>query len=192
MPGTGGELAQHLIERFELTGVKVREGGENENHYSPAEKEVVLSPLVYSKKSLTAVSIAAHEVGHAIQFYNQEPVSQLRSKYFNKAIFVKRVGGFVIALVPFVGFLLKSPQAILAVALIGFITVLSSVSMYAAILPEEYDASFKKALPILSEGYIPESELPKARAILKAAAYTYVAAALADTIRLWRWFRVLR
>ena len=66
MPGTGGELAKHLIERFSLKDVKV-EVTELGDHYDPIEKKVRLSREHYESKSLTAIAIAAHEVGHAIQ-----------------------------------------------------------------------------------------------------------------------------
>ena len=66
MPGTGGELAEHLIERFTLKDVKV-EVTELGDHYDPVEKKVRLLREHYESKSLTAVAIAAHEVGHAIQ-----------------------------------------------------------------------------------------------------------------------------
>ena len=66
MPGTGGELAKHLIERFSLNDVKV-EVTELGDHYDPIEKKVRLSKENYESKSLTAIAIAAHEVGHAIQ-----------------------------------------------------------------------------------------------------------------------------
>ena len=66
MPGTGGELAQHLIKEFNLDGVttEVTTVGD---HYDPAERKVRLSEENYQGRSLTAIAIAAHEVGHAIQ-----------------------------------------------------------------------------------------------------------------------------
>ena len=64
--------------------------------------------------------------------------------------------------------------------------------MYVAILPEEFDASFNKALPILSEGYINEEQLPIVRQILRACALTYVAASLADILSLWRWVYLIK
>lgn len=71
--------------------------------------------------------------------------------------------------------------------------MLISVLLYVAVLPEEWDASFNKALPILEKGeYVPEEYLPAIRQILKACALTYVAAALADILRLWRWLTLLR
>ncbi|SMF14733.1 hypothetical protein SAMN02745866_00955 [Alteromonadaceae bacterium Bs31] len=192
MPGSGGELAQHLVERFQLEGVQVVEGEPNSDHYNPAEKIISLSPRVYQGKSLTAVAVASHEVGHAIQFIRNEPVSQLRAKYLNKAFIIKRFGTGVLVLFPVLTFLFKVPHIMLVGIAVGIATMLASVLMYVAILPEEYDASFNKALPILKEGYIPQEHYPAVRQVLQAAALTYVAGALADVLRLWRWLRVVR
>ena len=71
--------------------------------------------------------------------------------------------------------------------------MLASVLLYVAVLPEEWDASFNKALPILEKGeYVPAEYLPAIRQVLKACALTYVAAALADVLRLWQWLRFIR
>ena len=192
MPGTGAELAIHLVERFKLKEVQVVRGGVGENYYSPEEKIVCLSPDVFDGKSLTAVAVAAHEVGHAIQFNNEEPVTKLRQRYLGKALLVKRVGSIILMSIPIFTLVLKSPVVMFFGIAVGLITMLSSVFMYAAILPEEYDASYKKALPILAQGYLPETHMPAAREILKACALTYVAAALTDVLSLWRWFRMIR
>ena len=192
MPGTGGELAKHLVERFQLEGVTVEEGSEGQDHYNPADKRVSLSPTVYAGRSLTAVAIAAHEVGHAIQFVREEPVSQLRNKYMGKAIKIKKAGTVVLTVLPIIAIIIKVPHLFAVAAIVGVITMLVSMLMYVAVLPEEYDASFNKALPILAEGYVPEKHLPAVRQVLRAAAYTYVAGALADVLRLWRWFRIIR
>ena len=65
-PGTGGELAEHFIERFELNGVQVTMTDQGD-HYNPKTHTVGLSKENYSGKSLTAITVAAHEIGHAIQ-----------------------------------------------------------------------------------------------------------------------------
>ena len=192
MPGTGAQLATHLIERFELKGVQVQMGGAGENYYSPDEKIVSLSPDVYDGKSLTAVSVAAHEIGHAIQFNRNEPVTKLRQQYLGKAMLIKRIGSMILMSIPVLTFLIKSPAIMFIGIAIGIVTMLVSVLMYAAILPEEYDASYKKALPILAQGYLPPEHMAAARQILKACALTYVAGALADVLSLWRWFRMIR
>ena len=192
MPGTGGELADHLIRKFDLDGVTVEEGLPHQDHYNPETRVVSLSPKVYSGKSLTAVAIAAHEVGHAIQFVRDEPVSHLRQKYMTKAIAIKKLGFMVLACAPVGAFVAKSPAVMGITIGAAVATMLASVVMYAAILPEEYDASFNKALPMLQRGYVTEDHMPAVKQVLKAAAYTYVAAALAEVLSLWRWIAVFR
>lgn len=192
MPGSGSELAQHLIERFKLEGVKVIKAEPDQNYYSPAEKIVALSPEIYDGKSVTAVAVAAHEIGHAIQFCKEEPVSKLRDRYLRRALQIKRIGASILVFAPILTFAVKTPAIALWMGAIAVITMLSSALMYVAILPEEYDASFNKALPILKEGYLPEHLIGSARSVLKAAALTYVAAALLDVLRLWRWIRFIR
>lgn len=192
MPGTGGELANHLIQRYNLDGVTVVKGGVGQDFYDPSKKIVSLSPEVYEGKSLSSVAVATHEVGHAIQFYNNEPVSQLRGKYLKKAHLIQHYGVYILMSMPLVGLVFRIPHLILLTALIGIATMLASVLMYAAILPEEYDASFNKALPILEEGYIPKEYLPAVRQVLKACAYTYVAASLADILNIWRWIMIVK
>lgn len=192
MPGTGGELAQHLIERFNLKGVTVKQGKIDEDHYDPNNNIVCLSPEVFSGKSLSAVAVAAHEVGHAIQFNREEPVSKLRDKYLQKAHIIQHYGVILLMGMPMIGLIFRVPHLAILTGVIGVFTMLASVLMYVAILPEEYDASFNKALPILQEGYVPEKHMPAVRQILKACAYTYVAGALADILRLWRWIALLR
>lgn len=192
LDGTGSELAHHLIERFELNGVEVIKGAAGADYYDPQNKIVSLSPEVYEGKSLTAVAVAAHEVGHAIQFNKGEPVSHLRQKYLPHAHRIRQLGMVFLMASPFVGLVFRIPQMALLTIIIGVITMLVSVLMHAAVLPEEFDASFNKAMPILAEGYIKKEELPKVKQILRACALTYVAAALADVLNLWRWMRFVR
>ena len=193
LPGTGGELAVHLLKRFELDDVTVEETESGRDHYDPGTNVVRLSPEVYKGKSLTSVAVAAHEVGHAIQFNRQEPVSQLRQRYFERATRLQHIGITVLMLAPVMTAIFYVPHAMILTALIGVMTMLVSVLMYVAILPEEWDASFNKALPILLQGeYINDRQVKAVRQVLKACALTYVAAALADILRLWRWVAILR
>ncbi len=192
MDGTGGELAEHLVDRFELEGVKVIQGLANEDYYNPAEKIISLSPDNYSGKSLTAVAVAAHEVGHAIQFCKKEPVSFLRERYMGKLSKIQRIGNILMIATIAATVIIKIPHLFIIAAGIGIMTMLASLSMYIAILPEEFDASFNKALPILDEGYIDKQDIPAIKTILRAAALTYVAAALTNVINLWRWIRFLK
>ncbi|MFT4713482.1 MAG: Zn-dependent membrane protease YugP [Candidatus Azotimanducaceae bacterium] len=192
IPGTGAELARHLVRKFELTEVVIEEGQSGQDHYSPTEKTVRLGPENYNGKSLTAVAIAAHEVGHAIQFHRNEPTCQLYSKYYPVAHRIQRLGIAMVSL-PVFGLLLSSPRiSIVAMMLVAGVMIISAF-VHLIILPQEWDASFNKAMPILEQGdYIDSKHLPAIRAILRAAALTYFAAALADVLRCWRWGGLLR
>lgn len=193
MPGTGGELALHLLSQYELSDVTVEITAQDGDHYSPADNAVRLSPDVYDGKSLSAIAVAAHEVGHAIQFNRHEPVSLLRDRYLAKAHLIQNCGIYLLMAMPIIGAVFRIPHLMILNIGIGVATMLVSVLMYLAILPEEWDASFNKALPILQQGeYVPQAYLPAIRQVLKACALTYVAAALADILRLWRWLSLVR
>ncbi len=193
MPGTGKELARHLLDKFELQQVEVETTDAGADHYDPQDNKVRLSPEYYNGKSLTAVAVAAHEVGHAIQFNRDEPVSHLRKKYLSSAHRLQKLGVGCLMAIPLIGIIIKIPHVAGLMMVIGLVTMLSSVFMYLAILPEEWDASFNKALPILGNGgYVPEVYMPAIKQILRACALTYVAAALADILRLWRWLALFR
>jgi hypothetical protein len=89
--------------------------------------------------------------------------------------------------------LARAPQLLLVQALAGALILGLSIVMHAYTLPVEYDASFRRALPLLEAGrYIPERDMPAARQILRAAAFTYVAAAAMSLLDVARWIRVLR
>jgi Zn-dependent membrane protease YugP len=191
MPGTGGELATHLLERFDLDGIDVERTEPRSDHFDPTDRKVRLSPDNYDGRSLTAVAVATHEVGHAIQFHRNETVFQLRSKYIPGAMAIKKIGISILAIVPVLAFVM--PPAIFAVVIISLLLQLLGALAYLIVLPEEWDASFNKALPILREGnYVPEAHMPAIRSVLQAAALTYFAAALAETVNIGRWLLILR
>ena len=191
LPGTGAELARHLLDEAKLSEVKVETTAEGD-HYDPGSRVVRLSPENYDGRSVTAVAVAAHEVSHAVQHARGEPAFVRRIELVRNLTWIERVATAVVLLAP-VGFiLLKSPamfavHALAAVALMGIGVVVHFVT-----LPVEFDASFAKALPVLERGrYLSEGDMPAARTVLKAAAYTYVAAALATLLNIARWFRFL-
>jgi len=193
LPGTGGELAEHLIKRFELTSVSVEETSDRNDHYDPKANAVRLSPNNFNGRSLTAVAVAAHEVGHAIQFNRQENISRLRLKYIPTAILLKKTGILLLALMPVVGIVVKAPAAVFALIVVSLGLQLLGALSYLIVLPEEWDASFRKAMPILIDGdYIGEKDVLAVHRVLKAAALTYFASALADVVNIGRWMLILR
>ena len=193
IPGTGGELAQHLIDRFQLEGITVEETDPMRHPFDPSVPAVRLSPENFHGKSLTAVAVATHEVGHAIQFHRKEAVFRLRSKYLPLAAGLNRSGIALMWTLPLIGFLLRAPFAIALVVGLSLLLQLAGAMAYLIILPEEWDASFNKALPILMEGeYVEKENIPAVKRILKAAALTYFAAALANVLNIGRWLLLLR
>lgn len=193
LPGTGGELARHLIDRFELTGIGVEETDPMRDHFDPQARMVRLGPDNFHGKSVTAVAVAAHEVGHAIQFHRQEKIFELRKRYIPQAMALSRAGIAIMWCLPLVGLVLRSPFAIGAIVIISLLLQLAGAFVYLIVLPEEWDASFNKALPILKQGeYIEHQQLPQVKRVLRAAALTYFAGALANVLNIARWLLILR
>ena len=191
MPGTGGELAEHLIERFSLKDVKV-EITELGDHYDPIEKKVRLLPEHYESKSLTAIAIAAHEVGHAIQDQQGDKRLAIRTKMIPIVDKVARWSVAAIYLSPLIGIITRHPMPFSLLLFLGLSGFIARMMVHAVTLPIEFDASFSKALPLLREGkYVSHSHEKAVSSILRAAALTYVSAALADILNLGRWMVIL-
>ena len=117
----------------------------------------------------------------------------LRRKYIPLAMGFRKAGELLLLLVPIVALVLKSPGLILATIGLSLLLQLFGVLAYLIVLPEEWDASFNKALPILIDGeYVPQQHIAAIRTLLKAAALTYLASALASILHLGRWALLLR
>ncbi len=193
LPGTGGELAQHLINRFQLADVSVEQTDNGNDHYDPVSKTIRLSESNYTGKSLTAVTIATHEFGHALQHHTNYSPLLLRTALAKKAIIAEKIASLILVSLPFTLILVKLPAVSLILLLAGLTIMCLPVLLHIFTLPVEFDASFNRALPILSEGnYIPYSAMPIARKILSAAALTYVSASLASLLNFYRWLAILR
>jgi len=191
LPGTGGELARHLLNRFDLAYVTI-EITEQGDHYDPEAKAVRLQKRHHDGRSLSAAAVAAHEVGHAIQDGRGERGLQWRQSLARVAVQTDRLAFWFFLAAPVLGILARTPAAFAAILGIGVALLAVRVLVNLATLPVEFDASFGKALPILREGYLPETELPAIRAVLTAAAFSYVAGALISMVNLARWIGLLR
>ena len=191
-PGTGGDLARHLLDRFNLPHVKV-ETTEVGDHYDPMAKVVRLTPDNFGGKSLTATTVAAHEVGHALQDQAGYKPLQERTRLIRVAQGAEKMGSVVMIGIPIVAALTRSPAVGLLVFLAGLATMSIGALVHLITLPVEWDASFRRALPVLEQGhYISRDDLQGARRILTAAALTYVAASLGGLLNIWRWITLLR
>jgi Zn-dependent membrane protease YugP len=192
LPGTGAELARHLLDAAGLQAIKVEETDQGD-HYDPQALAVRLLPQHHDGRSVAAVAVAAHEVSHAVQHARGERAFALRFDLVRKVIWFDRIASVVLLLAPIVFILVKAP-ALLALQLVaGLILLMVRIAVHVVTLPVEFDASFGKALPALARGgYLKAGDLPAARSVLQAAAWTYVAAALATLLDVARWFRMLR
>jgi len=192
IPGTGAELVQHLCKRYELGNIVVEQAKPRQDHFDPDTPAIRLSPANFEGRSLTAVALAAHEVGHAIQWARKEPIFRLRSRYVPLARRLQRIGIFLMSISPVIGILTRHPIGIAMPFIGGFLAVFAGAATYLVVLPEEWDASYNKALPLLLEGdYITEQQEPAVRRLLKAAALTYAAGALLSVLAVWRWAPIL-
>ncbi|MHA1538109.1 MAG: zinc metallopeptidase [Alphaproteobacteria bacterium] len=191
-PGTGGELAQHLIEHYKLDKVTL-EQTTGADRYDPLTKTVHLTRAVGEGRSLTAVVTAAHEVGHAIQDHTGYAPLAARTRFIGSVMKIEKIGSYALFAAPLIGAASGSPAAGI-LTLVGAVAIMgSSIVAHMMTLPVEFDASFNKALPILEQGgYLSEGDLPAARTILRACAMTYVAGSLASLLNVARWFAILR
>ncbi len=191
LQGTGGELARHLLDRFGLSDVKV-ETTDRGDHYDPESRAVRLLPVHHDGQSLSAVAIAAHEVGHAIQHAHSDRWLELRQRLVKLAMKTDVLASVFFLASPVLGALARTPVAFFAVFAIGIALLTVRVIVDLVTLPVEFDASFAKALPILKEGrYVDERDMPAIRSVLRAAALTYLAGALIALVNVGRWIRIL-
>ncbi len=191
-PGTGAEFARHVLDEMKLTHVTVEETTLGD-HYDPESKTVRLTPGHFGGRSLAAVVVAAHEVGHAMQDATSYGPLVRRTQMAKQAITIERFGAVVMLAAPLALLIFKSPHVIMIELLLGILILASTIVMHAVTLPVEFDASFRRALPLLKAGrYINDRDQGAAREILRAAAFTYVAAAAMSLLDVMRWLRVLR
>ena len=185
---SGGEFARQLLDQLGLKHVRT-EVTESGDHYDPLKKAVRLSAQNFDGHSLAAVTIAAHEVGHAIQDAKGFKPLRWRTRLVRWVGPVEKVGAGLLMVAPFTVALTRAPVVGLITLLGGFLTLGSGAAVHFLTLPTEFDASFGRALPLLSSRklLLPGDE-PGARRLLTAAALTYVAGSLASLLNLARWW----
>ena len=193
LPGTGGELAVHLVDNLGLTGITVEVADTDDNYYNPETKVVSLSPGVYNGKSFTAISICAHEIGHAIQHllgYKPLIIRWFLARYVRTA---EKLACIILVASPFIALVTHLPSTAAIMLILGISLLLVPVAFHMMTLPVELDASFRRALPVLVNGeYIPKSAIPIVNRILFAAALTYLSTSMAGILNFYRWVSVLK
>lgn len=190
--GTGGDLARLLLDRHGLHDVQV-EATEQGDHYDPEARVVRLTEDKFTGRSLTAITVAAHEVGHALQDHEGYAPLRLRTRLVKATRGVEKIGAAVLVIAPFLGIITRIPTLSLVTFAAGLLTLGTAAVVHFVTLPTEFNASFARALPILDEHRILKAaDRPHARRLLTAAALTYVSASLMSLLNVARWLTILR
>ena len=171
---TGAQVARHILDENHLQIVDIQQGtGVLSDYYDPRSNILKLSPAVYQTSSIAAAGVAAHEAGHALQHQAGYVPMQIRSLLVPSV----QIGSWLGPIVFIIGLLMAGSAgytiALVGLGLFGATAVFSIVT-----LPVELDASRRAKVWLVNSGSILQSELPGVEAVLSAAAWTYVAAAI--------------
>jgi Zn-dependent membrane protease YugP len=154
---------------------------------------VRLTPEKLNGRSLTAVTVAAHEVGHALQDASGYAPLKIRSQLIMLTRPIERLGAGILMAAPLIGVLTRAPLVSLLMVLGGLMSLGATTLVHLVTLPTELDASFNRAMPMLEKGSVLKPvDMPHARRLLKAAALTYLSASLASLLNIARWWTLLR
>ena len=175
---SGAEAAAELMRRKGIHDVKIEmaEGGHLSDHYDPFHKALRLSPDVYNGRSLAALGVAAHEAGHAIQHATGYGPLKFRSVIVGPAQWGSNLGGWVAV----IGIMLGATKLVW----VGVILFSAFVLFTLVTLPVEFNASSRAVAVLEQTGMILPTERAGTRAVLNAAAMTYVAAAISSIMQL--------
>ena len=179
---TGAQVAKTILERMGIHDVTVEQvAGELTDHYDPSAKAVRLSESVYGSSSLAAAAIAAHECGHVLQDVRGYQFMNIRASL----VPVANIGANFGPMMVMAGLFLTSLGSLSTVFInIGIILFAGAILFHIVTLPVEFDAS-SRALRLIDElGILQGDENRRARSVLNAAAWTYVATAIYAALQL--------
>lgn len=175
---TGAQMARMILDANGAQNVVIEQvRGVLTDHYDPEDGVLRLSSEVYHSSSIAAIGVAAHEAGHAIQ--DAEDYGPLRVR--SSLVPVANIGSYA-AIPLFMAGMIFSWQPLIKIGIFAFAL---AVLFYVVTLPVEFNAS-SRAVKVLASGYLPDDEVQGVKAVLSAAAMTYVAAALQAALQLLR------
>ncbi|CAM4058430.1 zinc metallopeptidase [Paenibacillus alkaliterrae] len=180
---TGYQAARRMLDSNGLHNIPIEPvRGVLTDHYDPIHRVVRLSEPVYYENSISAVSVACHEVGHAIQHSEHYPMLVLRHRIFPVVNFASGVAPFL-----FIAGILFSAMNLIGLGIIFFSV---AVAFQLITLPVEFNASNRARDIMIAEGFITNDEERGVAKVLNAAALTYVAAALLSLLELIRYIMI--
>lgn len=185
---TGAEAAYRILQLSGICDVQIQHvSGELTDHYDPSKKVLRLSDTVYDSRSLAAVSVAAHECGHAIQHKEGYLPMKLRSMLVPAANLGSKLGLplVILGLILGIGFRLPG-GGYFSLAQVGIWIFTFAVAFQIVTLPVEFNASGRALKQLSAYGMMNEDEVEGCKQVLGAAALTYVAAAASSLLQLLR------
>ena len=179
---TGAQTARMILDRNNLSNVSVEPvAGQLTDHYDPMRKVIRLSEGNFSKPSVAAVSVAAHECGHAIQDASGYLPMKLRSGLFPIVNFAGQLWFPLFFLAIIMGIGTVTGQLFIQLAVLAFAGVLA---FHVVTLPVEVNASTRAYGILTRYGILSRGEADGTKRVLGAAAFTYIAAALTSLLTL--------
>ena len=170
---TGAQAAAAVLRSSGLPNLEIRPvAGQLSDHYDPRNKTLNLSADVGNASSLAALGVAAHEAGHAVQDARGYKPMRVRQTLVPAAQFGQSLWFFPV----FLGLILGSTGLVN----VGLVLFLAIVLFQLVTLPVEFDASKRALVALEGGGLLGSTEIDGARAVLRAAALTYVAALVAS------------
>lgn len=172
---TGAECARQMLAYYGISGVAVNAGGPGQDFFDPRSNSVTLSPEAYGGRSVTAIATACHEVGHACQFAADYTPMKVRTSIVPVVNAASNAWMFILL----IGILLNAAGLVwLAVIMYAAVVVFQLVT-----LPVEFNAS-ARAMGYMSTIGLPAPERSGSAKVLRACAFTYLAAALTSILQL--------
>ncbi|MFA7692096.1 MAG: zinc metallopeptidase [Candidatus Hydrogenedentes bacterium] len=185
---TGADVARKIMMRAEVKNVNIEAiPGELTDHYDPTKKVLRLSSEVYSGTSISALGIAAHEVGHAIQDAKDYKYMRLRHLMYP----ISSIGSTLAFPLFFIGLIFNFTFSAILIR-VGIWMFSAAVAFTVVTLPVEFDASRRAIQALEAGGFMSREEISGVRYVLGAAAMTYVAAAATAVIQLLRLIMIAR
>ena len=181
---SGADVARQMMQGTDVAVIE-HNGGQLSDHFNPQTNTIALSPEVYNGSSIAALGIAAHEAGHALQYHQGYTPISVR----NGILPIARIGSMMAFPMIMLGLFFASMEFLIDIGIIFFIVTLL---FQVLTLPVEFNASKRAVMVLERNSYLTRDEMTGARAVLSAAAMTYVAAVVASLLQLLRLLMIAR
>ena len=181
---TAADMAQQLLSQAGSSVHVTEVSGTLTDHYNPKTETVGLSNVVYGQASVSALAVAAHEIGHVMQY--QEGYGPIKLR--NLLLPVAKLGSGIAPIIILIGLFMNAVN----LAMVGVWLYAGFLLFQVATLPVEFNASNRGIQMLTDGGYISYDQVPMAKKVLRAAAMTYVISALATFATLMRFLSFTR